>query len=284
MVQGALVLEGGALRGMFTAGVLDVLLEKGIEFSYVNGVSAGSLNGMNYISKQRERSRDINLQFVNDKRYLGARNIVSNGGIFNFHFLFGEISEQLYPFDAREFFLSQQRFEVVATNCRTGQAEYFEKGKEAEIIKAAAASCSMPILSSMIVLNEQRYLDGGVSDPIAYRRAMGQGYQKVVAVLTRQEGFRKPQISRALAVAYKRRYHRYPKLVSKLLKMPEHYNEMQREIAQLSAGKRMFLIRPSKPVTVARTEKDTKKLRELYEEGKREALARLPELMEYLQS
>ncbi|MDE7299749.1 MAG: patatin family protein [Lachnospiraceae bacterium] len=282
MVQGALILEGGALRGMFTAGVLDVFLEKEIEFSYVNGVSAGSLNGMNYISKQNGRSRDVNLQFVNDKRYMSARNIVRNGGIFNFRFLFGEISEQLLPFDARAFFASEQRFEVVATNCRTGRAEYFEKGKEAEILRAAAASSSMPILSSMIVLNGRRYLDGGVSEPIAYRRAMEQGYDKIVLVLTRQKGFRKPAVSRSLALAYRRHYRRYPQLVGRLLQMPEHYNRMQEELERLEAAGRVFIIRPPKPVLISRTEKDTRRLRELYEEGRREAAVRLPAMEEYL--
>ena len=119
MLDAALVLEGGALRGMFTAGVLDELMEREIEFAYVNGVSAGSLNGINYISKQKGRSRDINLDYVNDPRYLGVRNIVSNGGIFNFRFLFGELSDELVPFDARTFFASGQRFEVVATDCAT---------------------------------------------------------------------------------------------------------------------------------------------------------------------
>ena len=139
MINAALVLEGGALRGMFTAGVLDVLLDQEMEFAYVNGVSAGSLNGINYVSKQNGRSRDVNLNYVNDPRYLGVRNIVRNGGIFNFKFLFGELSDELLPFDARTFFASEQRFEVVATNCHTGMAEYFEKGKEAEIMRASAA-------------------------------------------------------------------------------------------------------------------------------------------------
>lgn len=282
MIEGALVLEGGALRGMFTAGVLDVLLEKKIEFSYVNGVSAGSLNGMNYISGQEGRSRDINLQFINDKRYMSARNIVRNGGIFNFHFLFGEISEQLMPFDARTFFASEQRFEVVATNCRTGRAEYFEKGKEPEIIRAVAASSSMPILSSMISLNGRRYLDGGIAEPIAYRRAMEQGYKKNVLVLTRQRGFRKPAIPRPLALAYRRHYRQYPQLVGRLLQIPDHYNRIQEELEGLEDSGRIFIIRPPEPVLISRTEKDTRRLRELYETGRKEAEERLPAMEEYL--
>ncbi len=282
MVDAALVLEGGALRGMFTAGVLDVFLEQGIEFSYVNGVSAGSLNGINYLSKQNGRSRDVNLNYVNDPRYLSVRNIVSNGGIFNFKFLFGELSDELVPFDARTFFASRQRFEVVATNCRTGQAEYFEKGKEPEIMWASAASSSMPVVSSMIHLNGNLYLDGGIAEPIAYRRAMEQGYGKIVLVLTRQAGYEKPAASKAVKLAYERRYRKYPKLVERLVAVPEHYNAMQKEITALEEEGRIFVIRPQKPVDISRVEKDVVRLRQLYEEGRGEMEAKLGKMREYL--
>ena len=260
MLDAALVLEGGALRGMFTAGVLDELMEREIEFAYVNGVSAGSLNGINYISKQKGRSRDINLDYVNDPRYLGVRNIVSNGGIFNFRFLFGELSDELVPFDARTFFASGQRFEVVATDCETGEAEYFEKGREAEIMRASAASSSMPVISSMIHLNGKRYLDGGISVPIAYRRAMEQGYNKVVLVLTRQAGYEKPPTSKAMKLTYARYYRKYPTLVKRLIGVPENYNAMQKEISELEREGRLFVIRPKKPVLISRIEKDVERL------------------------
>ncbi len=283
MVNAALVLEGGALRGMFTAGVLDVFLEQGIVFAYVNGVSAGSLNGINYVSKQNGRSRDVNLNYVNDPRYLGVRNIVSNGGIFNFNFLFGEISEELMPFDARTFFASKQRFEVVATNCRTGMAEYFEKGKEPEIMRASAASSSMPVVSSMIRLNGNSYLDGGIAEPIAYKRAMEQGYEKIVLVLTRQAGYQKPSTSKAMKLTYERRYRKYPRLVERLIAVPEHYNAEQKEIAALEAEGKVFVIRPQKPVNISRVEKDVVRLRRLYDEGCDEMRKRMEEMYRYLE-
>jgi len=283
MVNAALVLEGGALRGMFTAGVLDVLMEDQIEFAYVNGVSAGSLNGINYISKQNGRSRDINLNYVNDPRYLGVRNIVSNGGIFNFRFLFGELSDELVPFDARTFFASKQRFEVVATNCRTGEAEYFEKGKEPEIMWASAASSSMPVISSMISLNGKRYLDGGISVPIAYRRAMEQGYQKIVLVLTRQAGYEKPATSKAMKLTYTKYYRKYPKLVERLIGVPENYNAMQKEIAALEKEGKIFVIRPKKPVEISRLEKDVERLRRLYDEGRALMQERRKAMTDYLE-
>lgn len=282
MVKAALVLEGGALRGMFTAGVLDVFLDQGIEFEYVNGVSAGSLNAINYVSKQNGRSRDVNLNYVNDPRYLGVRNIVSNGGIFNFKFLFGELSDALLPFDARTFFASKQRLEVVATNCGTGMAEYFEKGKEPEIMLASAASSSMPVVSSMIRLNGNSYLDGGIAEPIAYRRAMEQGYEKLVLVLTRQAGYKKPSTSKAMKLTYARRYRKYPQLVERLIAVPEHYNAVQKEIAALEREGKLFVIRPQKPVDISRVEKDVVRLRKLYDEGQEEMKARMEEMRKYL--
>ncbi|MDE7325142.1 MAG: patatin family protein [Lachnospiraceae bacterium] len=282
MVNAALVLEGGALRGMFTAGVLDVLMERGTEFAYVNGVSAGSLNGINYVSKQKGRSRDINLDYVNDPRYLGVRNIVSNGGIFNFRFLFGELADVLVPFDARTFFASEQRFEVVATNCVTGEAEYFEKGREPEIMRASAASSSMPVISSMINLNGKRYLDGGISVPIAYQRAINQGYNRIVLVLTRQAGYEKPATSRAMKLTYTKYYRKYPALVKRLIEVPENYNAMQKEITELEQEGKIFVIRPKKPVEIARIEKDVERLRRLYNEGCLMMQERMEAMEEYL--
>lgn len=127
MTEGALVLEGGSLRSMFTAGVLDVLTEEKIVMSYVNGVSAGTMAGMNYITGQKGRMLRINEEFLHDKRYMGMRSLLKNRLVFNFDFVFGELSEQLIPFDYQAFFASPQKFEAVATRCRTGKPEFFEK-------------------------------------------------------------------------------------------------------------------------------------------------------------
>lgn len=283
MIDGALVLEGGSLRCMFTAGVLDEMLEQQLELAYVNGVSAGSLSGMNYVSKQIGRTRDVNIKYVNDKRYLGVRNLLLHGGIFNFNFLFGELSELLIPFDSRAFFSSGQRYEAVATNCSTGLEEYFEKGKEPEIMRAAAASCSMPLLSDIVVLNDQPYLDGGIAEPIAYHRAMEQGFDKVVVILTRQHGYQKQPHRKAMLLACERRYRNYPELVKRICQIPEHYNQMQEELDELERDGKVFLIRPEKPIGISRVEKDTDRLMELYEEGRRIGRSRMPALKKYLE-
>lgn len=282
MTEGALVLEGGSLRGVFTAGVLDVLIEQEIELSYVNGVSAGSMSGMSYISKQSGRTIRVNLDYVRDKRFLSFRNMVRNRSIFNFDFLFGELSDTLVPFDYDTFNNSRQIFEVVATRCKTGKPEYFEKSTSEDFISAVKASSSIPVLSSMISVNGKKYLDGGCSMPVAYQRAIDLGYEKVVVILTREKGYRKPLLDKWTKKGYERYFGPLPKLLKALEDVPERYNRMQEEIDQLEAEGRIFVIRPDKHVTVQRTEQDKRKLESLYEDGRRLAEANLDKLKRYL--
>ena len=282
MTEGALVLEGGSLRGVFTAGVLDVFIEQGIELSYVNGVSAGSMNGMSYVSKQVGRTIQVDLDYVNDKRFLSFRNMVKNRFIFNFDFLFGEISETLVPFDYDAFYKSKQTFEVVATRCKTGKPVYFEKSTCKDFVAAVKASSSIPILSRMIDVNGRKYLDGGCSMPIAYQRAIDLGYDKIILVLTRQKGYRKPPLDRWTQKAYERYFKPLPKFLETLKEVPDRYNRMQEEIDRLEAEGRILCIRPDKPVVVQRTEQDKRKLRALYEDGRRLATEQLEEIKDYL--
>lgn len=282
MTEAALVLEGGSLRGLFTSGVLDTLVEQGIECSYVNGVSAGSMNGMNYISKQIGRTLEVNQQYLHDKRYLSFENMVKNRQIFNFDFLFGELSRNLIPFDYETFYGSPQKFEVVATRCRTGKPEYFEKSSCPDMMAAVKASSSMPVLSKMIDVDGKKYLDGGVSMPIAYERAMELGYEKIVLILTRHGGYQKPPLSPLMRSAYARYFAPLPELQEALYEVPERYNRMQKEIEELEQEGRIYVIRPEFPVTVSRVERDLRKLEELYEEGRRVAVSQLPRLREYL--
>ncbi len=283
MTEGALVLEGGSLRSMFTAGVLDVLTEEKIVLSYVNGVSAGTMAGMNYITGQRGRMLRINEEYLHDKRYMGMRSLLKNRLVFNFDFVFGELSEQLIPFDYQAFFASPQKFEAVATRCRTGKPEFFEKSQCREMIKAVQASASMPLLSRMVTVNHRKYLDGGISLPIAYQRAMDLGYEKVVLVLTRNRGYRKKPLSRMTVRAYERYFAPLPRLLDSLYEVPERYNRMQEEIDRLEAEGRIFVIRPEQPVRVSRLEQNLGKLRALHREGIETAKKRLPALRAYLQ-
>lgn len=282
MVEGALVLEGGSLRCLFTAGVLDVFLEKQLDFSYVSGVSAGALCAINYISGQVGRSHDINIRYVHDKRYLSLRNMLKSREIYNFGFVFGELSRTLEPFDRAAFEASGQRLVVVATRCRTGKPAYFERGKCPDLEAAVAASGSMPIISHMVTVNHRKYLDGGLSMPIPYRRAMEEGYGKVVLVLSRHRGYRKPPMEHLERRAYERYFAPLPELLKSICDIPQRYNRLQEEIERLEQEGRIFVIRPPHPVTVSRLERDRKKLENLYQEGREEGNRRLKELLRYL--
>lgn len=191
MQNGALILEGGSLRSLFTSGVLDVFMEHNLYFSDVTGVSAGSLTGVNYVSRQPGRSAKLNIDYVNDKRYLGVNNLILHHEIFNFDFLFNDLSHSILPMDFDTFYKSPQHFTAVATNLRTGEAEYFEKSSCSDILAAIRASSSMPMLSKAVKMNGELYLDGGCAMAIPYQKAIDDGFEKIVLVLTRQQGYRK---------------------------------------------------------------------------------------------
>lgn len=283
MIKAALVLEGGALRGMYTSGVLDTFLKKNMEFECVAGVSAGALNAMSYISKQPGRSAKINLEYCDDPRYIGRKAFIKNKGIIGYDYLFGDISENKVPFDYKSFENTNQRFIIVTTNCEKAETEYLEKSNCNDLFKAAQASSSMPLASAMVEINNNHYLDGAVTTSIPVKWALEQGYEKVVVVLTRDKTYRKPMLSNKMKKLYKLAYHKYPKLIEKLNTMPERYNKLQDEIIDLEKEGKIFTIRPEKEVTVSRLEKDKEKLENLYKEGIAETEKNLDALKEYLE-
>lgn len=283
MIKAALVLEGGALRGMYTSGVLDTFLKNNMEFECVAGVSAGALNAMSYISKQPGRSAKINLEYCDDQRYIGRKAFIKNKGIIGYDYLFGDISENKVPFDYKSFENTNQRFIIVTTNCEKAETEYLEKSNCNDLFKAAQASSSMPLASAMVEINNNHYLDGAVTTSIPVKWALEQGYEKVVVVLTRDKTYRKPMLSNKMKKLYKLAYHKYPKLIEKLNTMPERYNKLQDEIIDLEKEGKIFIIRPEKEVTVSRLEKDKEKLENLYKEGIAETEKNLDALKEYLE-
>ena len=282
MIKAALVLEGGALRGMYTSGVLDTFLKNNMEFECVAGVSAGALNAMSYISKQPGRSAKINLEYCDDPRYIGRKAFIKNKGIIGYDYLFGDISEDKVPFDFKSFENTNQRFVIVTTNCEKAETEYLEKSNCNDLFKAAQASSSMPLASAMVEINNNHYLDGAVTTSIPVKWALEQGYEKIVVVLTRDKTYRKPMISDKMKKLYKLAYHKYPELIEKLNTMPERYNKLQEELLELEKEGKIFIIRPEKEVTVSRLEKDKEKLENLYKEGIAEAEKNLESLKEYL--
>ena len=203
--------------------------------------------------------------------------------IFSFEFLFGELSEKLVPFDYEAFAASPQEFEAVATRCKTGKPEYFSNKTCSEIFQAVQASSSIPVLSHMIDVEGKKYLDGGVSMPIAYDRAFVKGFSKAVVVLTRNQGFRKKPTDAWSDKAFHRYFSPLPQFLDAIEEIPDPYNRMQEEMDALEAEGKLFILRPDQPVKVSRFERDKMKLQKLYGDGRRIAEERMEEMCAFLE-
>ncbi len=264
-----LVLEGGGMRGLYTAGILDFFMEKDLYFPYVIGVSAGACNAASYISKQKERSKRINIDYVKNPRYLSYRNLVKEKSIFGMDFLFNEIPNKLEPFDYTTFHSSEQRFIIGTTDCETGNPLYFDKNKCKDILGVLRASSSIPLLSPIVEVEGKKLLDGGVADSIPIKKAIEDGFKRNIIILTRNKEYRKKPYKFKLFV--KRSYSKYPKLVDKIFNRYKIYNNTLDYIEELENKYKAFVIRPSKPLKVDRLEKNPQKLKELYKMGYEDA-------------
>lgn len=280
IISGCIVLEGGGFRGMYTSGVLDCLMEQGINFSCTVGVSAGALNGLNYAAGQIGRSARFNLQYRWDSRYVGVQAYRANHGIIGFDFVLDEYN-RFDPLNAEVFYRQDRRFVAVATSCLTGKAEYFEKGKCRELMKAVQASASIPYVSRPVEVEGVPCLDGGCADRVPFQWAVDQGYEKILVVRTRTRDFRAEPNPRASHVA-KRFYWRYPEFSQVLAETDEIYNRQCDRMEELEAQGRIFYLTPSEAPDVKVLEKDLGKLLSLYQLGYRDAQAQLPALLAYL--
>ena len=278
IVEGCLVLEGGAFRGLYTQGFLDAMMVNGINMGCVIGVSAGALGGMNYVSGQIGRSARINLGYRHDSRYVGARALIHGHSILDVGFL-TEDRGVLEPFDWARFGQPDRRFIAVTTNCLTGDTAYFEKGRCGDIVQAIRASATMPFISPMVMIDGEPHLDGGCSCKIPYRWAMDQGFEKIIVIRTREPSFRK--VEKISSAAF-RVYHRYPDFARKLAESPRDYNMQCEEIEKLHGEGRLIRCAPSEPVTVSRIEGDMEKLGGLYWLGWNDCAAALDEIRAYL--
>ena len=271
MIDGktALVLEGGGLRGVFTCGVLDCFMDKGIHFPFTVGVSAGACNGLSFMSGQRGRARASNIDLMDKYHYIGFRYLLTQRCIMDFKLLFEDFPERIIPYDYDAYFSNPDRFVMVTTNCLTGKAEYLEeRSSSARVMDIVRASSSLPFASPITYVDGIPMLDGGIADSIPVEYAISQGYEKIVVVLTRNKGYRKRNSSMPLA---KVAYRKYPNLQKALAERNAVYNRTMDLVERLEDEGRIIAIRPSKPVEVGRMEKDTSKLAALYEEGYNEA-------------
>lgn len=260
-----LVLEGGGMRGIYTTGVLDWLLDQKYLPDYCIGVSAGSCHATSYLSKQRGRSFRINTAYLQNGEYVSVKNLLKTGSMFGMDFIFDKVPNELDPFDYQAFLASPCEFYVGVTNVWTGKPEYFPKECLDHDSTVIRASSSIPMFSPIVPYKGNLYLDGGTSDPIPVRKALADGCDRVIVVLTQDRGYVKhPEKFRPV---YKNLYRRYPKMVNTLDHRHEVYNETRDFVFQLEKEGKAIVIAPGEPVDLSRFERDIPKLRALYEEG-----------------
>lgn len=260
-----LVLEGGGMRGIFTVGVLDCFMDHGVRFPYTVAVSAGASNGISYISGQRGRSRFSNIDLLERYNYIGWRHFLRGRGYIDLDYLFHVYPERYYPFDYDTFFKATERFEMVVSNCLTGQAEYLEEKQDPDrLLAVCKASCTLPVLCPITYVDGVPMVDGGVCDAIPVRHALERGCERLVLVLTRNKGYRKADKDFYLPGFI---YHQYPALREQLRTRYRRYNETLDFIEQLEREGKAIVIRPEKPLRVGRTGHDPQALADLYDEG-----------------
>lgn len=281
MITGTIVLEGGATRGVFTSGILDYLMEEDLYFSHVIGVSAGSCNGVDYVSRQIGRTKKCMIPEKKEYSYYsGVRSAIKEKSILDMDMVFDTFPKKIYPFDFETYFQSDMVCEIVTTNCETGKAEYMtEQSDPDRLMKLCRASSSMPLLSPIVNIDGVPYLDGGLADSVPIRRALQSGNEKIVLVLTRNPGYRKKPISKGTVKLYRRAYKKYPNLVHAAVYRNHVYNKTMELVERLEEEEKIFVIRPLVP-TVSRLERDETALTAFYQHGynlmkrQREALQR----------
>lgn len=267
MKRAGLVLEGGANRGIFTAGVLDYLMEQEFYIPYVVGVSAGACNASGYVSRQPGRMKKCTIITEKKNRYVTVKNTIKTRTLLDMDMIFERYPDEIFPFDYDTYFQSDIQCEMVATNCQTGQAEYLgERSSKKRLMAVCRASCSMPLVTGMVTVDGIPYLDGGIADSVPVIHALKTGHNRLVIVLTRNKGYRKKEngkSNRLYQIAYGKHY---PNLVRTLQNRAKVYNKTMDYIDRWEKEGKVFVIRPEiKPV--ARLEQDPGRLEEFYRHG-----------------
>lgn len=282
MYQAGLVLEGGGMKGVYTAGVLDFFLEKGIEFSSVYGVSAGACHMCSFLSKQKGRALDISIDYLDSKKYCSVESLLTTGDLFNAATCYKLIPDYLYPFDHDTFETYKGKAYSVVTNIVTGHSEYLRLRDMRKDIVKVQASASLPLVSRNVKINGKLYLDGGISDAIPLQKSIVDGNRKNVVIMTKEVGYSRSAVDSAQLAFIKARYWKYPKVYELMAERHYHYNNCLKFIERQQENGKAFVIRPKQKSNVGRIEKDKDKLIALYEEGYRDAANCYDELMMYL--
>lgn len=276
-----MVLEGGGMRGVYTAGVLDYFMDQDFYPNGVAGVSAGACHATSYISKQRGRNFKVNTDYLNDKNYLSLYSLIKTGSLFGMEFMFHKIPEELSPYDYDAFNASNIEFIAVSTDLDTGGGAYHIIEDAKADIDYVQASSSLPLLSKAVEKNGKKYMDGGVGDSIPIQYMIERGYEKNIVVLTQCGDYRKGKNN--LMPLIRRTFKQYPYFVEAMENRHIRYNKTLDDLQQLEKEGKIFIIRPSKPVTISRVEKNKEKLMELYLEGYQDAKDSYEALRKFVQ-
>lgn len=275
-----LVLEGGGMRGIYTAGVLDVLMEHNIEADGVIGVSAGAIHGCTYVAGQQGRSIRYNKKYCSNWRYMSFRSMLVTGDLVGKKFCYEELPNRLDPFDFKAFSESRMDFYAVVTNLETGKAEYLKVKNPDKLMDCIRASASLPLVSRTVEIDGKKYLDGGTGDSIPFMEFRKEGFERLVVVTTRPEGYvKEPE---KLLSLMKLKYRKYPAYVECCKNRHIVYNENLRKLKELEEKGEILVIRPTKTVDIGRMEHNPDKIQAQYDVGKKDALDRLEEIKDFL--
>ena len=282
MAKIGLVLEGGAFRGVFTAGVLDVLMENKIECDYVVGVSAGAGNAMSYLSKQPGRTRNVIKPADHRQNYFGMKHILRHGRFLNLDIMFHEYPYNQFPYDFDEFYRCKTENEVVVANCETGKAEYYDERKDIDkLLNLCKASCSVPIMCAPVKIGDYHYLDGSICDSIPIERALFKGCDKIIVIMTKNT-IESPNDYGKLKGIMKMRYKRkYPLFYEALLKRTSVYKRQLKKLNQLETEGAALVLRPDIEC-IHKFEQNDEKVEAFYQNGRSVAEKNLDRLREFM--
>lgn len=277
----AMVLEGGSFRGQFTAGVLDVLMESGVETAACYGTSAGALNGLNYKSRQIGRVNRVNLAFCNDPRYMGAQSLITTGSMVGYDFMLNDVQDRLDPFDNEAYLANPMEMYACATDIVFGTAAYLPIRNATLDIDSVRASTSLPLVTQPVEIDGHLYLDGGTADSVPVEHALEDvGFDRAIVVLTQDRGYTKGEYG--LMPAARRAYAAYPYLLDAMESRHNRYNEQREHIWEYERQGRALVVAPTCPVEVGHVEHDAAKLLDLYIQGRQEAQRLLGDIKEFV--
>ena len=275
----ALILEGGAMRGLYSAGVLDVFMRNNISVDVIYGVSAGALFGLNYKSRQIGRAIRYNLKYAHEKNYMGLYSLITTGDVMNRDFCFNKLVYELDRLDFETYKNNPVEFYAVVTNLQTGKPEYIKIDDAEKDLEYFRASGSMPFVSKPVEINGNLYLDGAISDAVPFKKALKEDYEKIIVVLTKPMGFNRKKKS---LMPYKLFYGKFPNFVETGSNSYKKYNETMNLIEKYEKENKIVVLRPSKLIKMQRVEKDTNKLQAVYDLGVSDSMKKLYEIKEFL--